>query len=252
MMAYFIDIQGTLIDDVEKKPIGGALAFIDRLNKNNTPYVLVTNNTKTPSDEFFAYLRELGFAIGEKNYIDPLMVLEQVLPPTAVAAYGDPRFLQLLQESGYELDYEAPQAVLIGMKKDFTAKEYAQMISLVLGGAKLVGMHATSIYAKEGRTYPGIGAILQMIAYACNCSYDVVGKPAALFYEKALAQTGQSDFSAVEMISDDMKGDLFGAKELGMRTTLVLSGKVKDAAIAQNAPQAKRPDKVVSDIGKLL
>ncbi|MGM0534195.1 MAG: HAD-IIA family hydrolase, partial [Campylobacterota bacterium] len=223
-----------------------------RLNAHNTPYVLVTNNTKTPSNEFFTFMQGLGFAIRKENYIDPLMVLEEVLPPVTVAAYGDPKFLALLQEGGYRLTYTDPKAVLIGMKKDFTAKEYAQMIELVLGGAKLVGMHATSIYAKEGRTYPGIGAILQMIAYACNCDYEVVGKPAALFYEKALAKTGAADFAQVEMISDDMKGDLFGAKELGMRTTLVLSGKVKDAAIAQTAPRDKKPDRVVSDIGKLL
>lgn len=31
--AYFIDVQGTLIDDINKDPINGAIEFIDTLNE---------------------------------------------------------------------------------------------------------------------------------------------------------------------------------------------------------------------------
>ena len=42
-----------------------------------------------------------------------------------------------------------------------------------------------------------------------------------------MAQSSEfMDFSSVSIISDDAKGDLLGAKELGMQTILVLSGKV--------------------------
>ena len=44
-MKYFIDVQGTLIDD-DKKPISGALEFIDSLNEKSIEYIVVTNNTK--------------------------------------------------------------------------------------------------------------------------------------------------------------------------------------------------------------
>ncbi len=251
-MAYFIDIQGTLIDDLDKRPIEGALEFVDSLNAAGVPYILVTNNTKTPSKEFFAYLQSLGFAIRPENYIDPLMVLTETVAPTRVAAYGDEKFLNLLQTLGYELDFNAPEAVLVGMKKDFSAQEYAQMIDLILGGAKLVGMHATSIYAKDGKRYPGIGAILSMLHYATSCEYEVVGKPSRLFYTKALHKLRKGDFAGVTMISDDHKGDLLGAKELGMETVLVLSGKIKDAQeVTGTLPKSKHPDKILENIGKL-
>ena len=70
-MSFFIDVQGTLIDDKHKKPIDGAIAFIDALNARHIPYVVVTNNTKVPSGEFHHFLCDLGFSIPKANYLDP-------------------------------------------------------------------------------------------------------------------------------------------------------------------------------------
>ena len=49
---FFIDVQGTLIDDINKEPIDGACEFIDFLNNENIPYMVVTNNTKKASKDF--------------------------------------------------------------------------------------------------------------------------------------------------------------------------------------------------------
>jgi NagD protein len=251
-VGYFIDVQGTLIDDIDRKPIEGAVAFIEHLNRTKIPYVLVTNNTKNASEAFLNYLQSLGFAVGFEHYIDPLMVLDEILPPQSVAAYGDENFIKLLRSNGYEMNYSAPNAVLVGMKKDFTADEYAQMIELILNGAKLIGMHATTIYAKEGKKYPGIGAIMQMLSYATNCEYKVVGKPSKLFYEKALAKIGYDSFENVTMISDDLVGDLVGIKKLGAKTALVLSGKLKSAdAILPTIEKSLHPNRIEKNIGKL-
>ncbi|BDY12584.1 HAD-IIA family hydrolase [Hydrogenimonas cancrithermarum] len=250
-----IDVQGTLIDDRHKLPIPGALEALETINRNGIPFVLVTNNTKQESENFKAFLRDLGFSFGDGNYLDPLMVLEEMLPPTAVAAYGSSKFLELLQKRGYRLDFEHPDAVLIAIKEDFTNDEYAQMIELVLKGARLIGMHETSIYAKNGRRYPGVGAILKMISFATGADYDVVGKPSEPFFKKALQLLQRQDasitFADVEIVSDDLIGDLMGAKRLGMRTALVLSGKISSVDEVK-PPLAKSADRVASDIAVLF
>jgi NagD protein len=89
---YLIDVQGTLIDDRERRPIRGAVETIAALRRRNIPFVLVTNNTKEPSEAFKTYLRGLGFDFEEGQYLDPLMVLGERLPPCTVAAYGSPAF----------------------------------------------------------------------------------------------------------------------------------------------------------------
>jgi len=250
-----IDVQGTLIDDKQKLPIPGAVDVLEGLNQSGTPYVLVTNNTKQESEDFKSYLRSLGFVFGDDSYLDPLMVLHDLLPPTSIAAYGSSKFLELLQKRGYRFDFEHPEAVLVAVKENFTNNEYAQMIELVLKGARLIGMHETSIYAKNGRRYPGVGAILKMISFATGARYDVVGKPSEAFFTQALKllqrQAPSLTFSDVEIVSDDLIGDLMGAKRLGMRTALVLSGKISSVEEVKSL-LAKGADRVASDIGVLF
>ncbi len=249
-----IDVQGTLIDDREKKPIPGALEAISSLKKEGVPFLLVTNNTKQESEAFRAYLRGLGFEFEDLQYLDPLMVLQKVLPPCRCAAYGTDSFLKLLKARGYRIEYERPEAVLVSIKEDFSNDEFAVMIEALLLGAKLVGMHETSLYAKNGRRYPGVGAILKMLSFATARDYTVVGKPSRSFYGEALnrlrEQEGSLEYGEIVMISDDLIGDLRGAKELGIRTALVLSGKIASIQEAEAAAERIKPEWIAHNIGE--
>lgn len=254
---YFIDVQGTLISDSDKMPIDGSREFIAYLNAHKIPYMIITNNTKKASKTFYEYLRSIGFDFTLEKYLDPLMLLESRVPKGSVAAYGAQEFLETLQNMGYTLNYENPQTVLIAIKEDFSANEYAQMIDFILSGAKLVGMHETSIYAKNNKRYPGVGAILKMLQFATSCEYEVVGKPSIAFYNEALSRIQQqfigASFEMIEIISDDVKGDLGGAKELGMVTSFVTSGKYKTSEeIVPFLPNELKPDHIYKDMKDIL
>jgi len=254
---YFIDVQGTLISDADKSPIEGSIAFIERLNRDSIPYMIITNNTKKPSLEFYEYLQSIGFRFSFEHYLDPLMLLESRVPKDAVAAYGAPAFLKTLESMGYSINFTNPKTLLVAIKEDFSADEYAQMIEILLNGANLVGMHETSIYAKNGKRYPGVGAILKMLEFATSSSYEVVGKPSSAFYAQALAllqkQESSASYEKITMISDDVKGDLGGAKELGMETLFVTSGKYKSAQeIVPLLEDALKPDAIYANMQEIL
>ncbi len=254
---YFIDVQGTLISDTDRLPIRGAIEFIDRLNEKKIPYMVLTNNTKHSSKEFLAYLNSIGFHLDASVYLDPLMMLEYKVSKESVAAYGTKEFLEVLNEMGYQLDYKNPKTVLVSIKANFTADEYAQMIDFLLAGASLVGMHETSIYAKNSKRYPGVGAILKLLEFATSTPYEVVGKPSIAFYNESLEllrkQVPHANFSDITIISDDVKGDLGGAKELGMKTVFVLSGKYKsEDEIVPFLEPSLRPDSVFGDMQDIL
>jgi len=157
----------------------------------------------------------------------------------------------------YHVDYKKPKTVLVAIKNGFSADEYADMIEFILAGASLVGMHETSIYAKNSKRYPGTGAILKMLEFATSASYSVVGKPSKLFYEAALSalkkQAPRASFENVTMISDDVTGDLVGAKEMGMRTIFVTSGKYKtQEEILPSLEESKKPDLVYANMQGIL
>ena len=238
-------------------PIEGSREFLAHLNATQTPYMVVTNNTKKDSKTFYEYLRSIGLEFDFSHYLDPLMLLESRVAKEAVAAYGAEEFLNTLQSMGYTLEYTNPKTVLIAIKEDFSADEYAQMIEFLLDGAKLVGMHETSIYAKNNKRYPGVGAILKMLSFATSCEYEVVGKPSVAFYNESLArlklQDASATFQKVQMISDDVVGDLGGAKELGMQTLFVTSGKYKTAEeIVPSLSEALRPDFIYANMADIL
>lgn len=254
---YFIDVQGTLISDEDKMPIRGSIEFIDYLNAENIPYMVVTNNTKKASSDFYDYLKSIGFNFTYEKYVDPLMLLEAKVSKKDVAAYGAPEFLETLQDMGYQFNYKNPKTLLLATKEDFTADDYAQMIEFLLDGARLIGMHETSIYAKNSKRYPGVGAILKMLEFATSTQYEVIGKPSVSFYTEALnrlkLQDSSASFENIEIISDDVKGDLGGAKELGMHTVFVTSGKYKNAnEIVPYLEEKLKPDVVQKDMYEIL
>ena len=254
---YFIDVQGTLISDSDKSPICGSIEFIKMLNEKSIPYMVVTNNTKKASSDFYNYLYSIGFDFEFSKYLDPLMLLESSILKDGVAAYGAEEFLKTLQNMGYILDYKNPKTVLVAIKEDFKAEEYAQMIEFLLNGANLVGMHETSIYAKNSKRYPGVGAILKMLEFATSTSYKVIGKPSEAFYNESLKRLQQqnrdADFAEITMISDDVKGDLGGAKEMGMKTIFVTSGKYKtELEIVPFLKAELKPDKIYNNMQNIL
>ena len=143
---------------------------------------------------------------------------------------------------------------MVASYDDFKFSEFAKMIELVLGGAKFVPLHETSIYKKNDRLYPGVGAIANMIKTATNCEFNSVGKPSVAFYNEALRllnlQKSGLKFSDITIISDDAKGDLLGAKALGMKTALALSGKVEKAENSGVSPD--KLDFVFKDVKEFL
>lgn len=250
---YFIDVQGTLIDDDKRLPIDGAIDFVNYLNSNRIPYMVITNNTKHSSEEFLGYLVSLGFELKKENYIDPFSILLNEIKPSKVAAFGQGSFIKVLESFGFEIDFQTPEALIISVKQDYTNEDYAKMISIALKGVKIIGMHETSIYAKDNKKYPGVGAILKMVSFASNRHYTVAGKPSIDFYTKAKDLINAKNFSDITIVSDDMTGDILGARELGMKGVFVLSGKIKDAnEILPTLSDSQKPEMVCENIGEFL
>jgi len=243
MTGFFIDVQGTLIDDKNFLPLPGSIEFLDYLNSENIPFVLITNNTKRPSSEFKTYLKNLGFNF--KYYIDPLMVIKDYLKSGKIAAYGNEKFLKTLSFLGFELDFENPESVVLGIKL-YSNDEFGEIINFLLKGCNFVGMHKTSLYSQNGKRYPGLGAILEMLKYATGKDYVTVGKPSISFFEKARGYL-DLNYDKITVISDDLIGDLLPAEKLGMKTVLVLSGKIR----SENEI-IKKPDFIFKNLDDLL
>ena len=243
MRGYFIDIQGTLIDDKSFLPLPGAIEFIEYLNKKNIPFVLVTNNTKRESNEFIKYLQNLGFKFNETQYIDPLMIIKDELKNIVLKPYGNEKFVEIIKNN-FKTS-QNPQAVILGIKI-FSPEEISEIIELLLNGSRLYGMHKTSLYVKNNKRYPGLGAILEMLKFATGKEYVVFGKPSKKFFMEAAKKIGLN-FDKITIISDDLYGDLIPANKLGMKSVLVLTGKIKN-----KREISSKPDLIVKNLEEYM
>lgn len=246
--AFFIDVQGTLIDE-NKNLIKGASEFIKILNEKDIPYVVITNNTKQQSDVFLENLKIKGLDI--RNYIDPFYILKEAVTSKCVAAFGTDTFKDVLKSDGFKIDFKNFDSLIISIKEDYTNEDYAQMIECAYKAKEIIAMHETSTYLKNNKRYPGVGAIANMIKFAVNKEYKVVGKPSFAFYEKA-RELINCDFKEITVISDDMIGDLIGAQNLAMKTALVLSGKVKNKDEIKSLDEKNTPDFICKDMSEII
>ncbi len=90
------------------------------------------------------------------------------------------------------------------------------------------------------------------IKFAVNKEYKVVGKPSFNYYNKA-REILDLDFEDITIISDDMMGDLVGAKKFGMKAALVLSGKVKSAnEVIPTLKDNEKPEFICNDMSEIL
>lgn len=255
---YFIDVQGTLIDDNKRLPIKGAVEFIDTLNEKKIPYILITNNTKENSGDFIKYLQGLGFGIKEENYIDPFYILKKVLKEKNIKAFGQAGFKNVLSSMGYELDNKKVSGMVVSVDKNYTNEDYSMMIETAFCVDNIVAMHGTSTYKQDGKRYPGVGAVMSMVSFATGKKYDTAGKPSMLFFKKARDKMAQSfdlkdiEFEDITIVSDDFLGDIVGAKKLGMKSHLVLSGKTKSSdEVLHSVDKKYAPDKIFKNIGQI-
>jgi NagD protein len=72
------------------------------------------------------FLKDLGFNIKEKNYIDPFVILKDVAKKRKVAAFGQDSFPKVLTQMEYELEYDNPETLIVSIKKEYTNEDYCK------------------------------------------------------------------------------------------------------------------------------
>jgi ribonucleotide monophosphatase NagD (HAD superfamily) len=151
-----------------------------------------------------------------------------------------------------ESESEVCDAVIIGAPANAMATEPRQRIALQLvrHGALPVGCCADRIYPSPRGLEFGSGAMTSMLCYATNTKPVYCGKPEEFFFRELCHRLNVAPADCL-LIGDNLESDIGGAKRLGMRTILVLTG-VTRKSDALGAPPDKTADRVINDLTELL
>lgn len=279
--AVLLDLDGTIY--FEEHALPGAVELIRRFQAEGRKYACLTNSTSNP-ERIAARLDRMGVRVDPSHiYTAAAAACDYVMerfagrsalsPPGEMHGRGEsasavdaaprrPRVFNLSTEGVNDMldgkvewvhDENGPcDAVICGVPVNVYATDDRQRVAMILlrKGAMLVAICADRIYPSPRGMEFGVGAMSAMMAYAANVTPVYTGKPERFFFED-LCRRLDVDPTRCVLVGDNLESDIAGAKGVGMRAVLVLTG-VSSAEDAARLPASLRPDWIVPGLPALL
>lgn len=250
ILSYLTDMDGVLVH--EDQLIPGADEFLAELRENETPFLVLTNNSiRTPRD-LQARLRHTGLDIPEESIWTSALAtatfLDDQRPNGTAYVVGESGLTTALHEIGYVLTDSDPDYVVLGETRTYSFEAITTAIRLVDRGAKFIATNPDATGPSRDGVLPATGSVAALITRATGKEPYYVGKPNPLMMRSALRRIGAHSQSTV-MIGDRMDTDVIAGLEAGMRTVLVTSG-ISTKASVEKYPF--RPTLVVDSIADLI
>ncbi|MBJ8348550.1 HAD-IIA family hydrolase [Antrihabitans sp. YC2-6] len=249
-LSYLMDMDGVLIH--EEHLIPGADRFLAELAENNTPFMVLTNNSiRTPRD-LQARLRGSGLDIPEKSIWTSALATATFLanqrPSGSAYVVGESGLTTALHDIGYVLTDSDPDYVVLGETRTYSFEAITTAIRLVERGARFIATNPDATGPSRDGSLPATGSVAALITRATGREPYYVGKPNPLMMRSALRSIGAHSESTL-MIGDRMDTDVVSGLEAGLRTVLVLTG-ISTRATVDLFPY--RPTLVLDSVADLV
>ena len=246
---YLIDLDGTIYRGKDRIPTGEA--FVHELQRRNSPYLCVTNNTTRTPETVQTMLAE-QFNVEtpiETIYTATLATVDYLNDKNLgkkVYVIGDVGLKQAIAEAGYVEDTDNPDYVVVGLdwKVDYEKLSIATLA--IQKGAHFVGTNPDLNIPTERGLMPGAGSIITLIEVATRVKPVYIGKPNAIIMEKAVEHLGLPRQEVI-MVGDNYLTDIRAGIDNGIPTLLVTTGFTKPEEVPGLPIQ---PDYVLSSLAE--
>lgn len=245
---FFFDLDGVLC--IEGKPISGSIQLLNILNSRCIPFRILTNYTTLSRKGLYDKLTSLGFNISKKHIISAAYAgvlrlrklnnprCEFILSANVMDDYNE-----------FTLDSVSPEYIIIGDLDDKWSFEIINDIfKKVINGSRIIALHKGRYFEVSDGLQIDSGAFIRAIEYATSTDSEVIGKPEKTFFQLAIDDIGLSPDNLM-MIGDDIINDVGGAKKMGLKGTLVKTGKFREDIV--NSTNIK-PDYIIDSVSDLL
>lgn len=237
---YLIDLDGTIY--LGDKPIEAGKRFVDRLKEKNIPFLFVTNNTtKTPSVVKKRLQDSFDIDVSADTiYTASLATVDYMNDKglgKRVYVIGEEGLKEAIFSSGFVLDEEHPDYVVVALDTELTYEKLAVATLAIQKGAHFIGTNPDKNIPTHRGLMPGAGSLITAIETATQKSATYIGKPEAIMMEKALNRLNLAA-NEVMMVGDNYETDIRAGIDNDIDTLLVLTGftKKEDVATLPIAP----------------
>ncbi|MGH3132736.1 MAG: HAD-IIA family hydrolase, partial [Gaiellaceae bacterium] len=233
MACILLDIDGVL--HVSGEPIPGAVDAVSELRRAGHLLRFVTNNSTRPRARLAEELRQMGFELESDEL--------QTTPGAAARELAGKRVLALVMAAvvpdldGLELVGQDADAVLVGgcdetfePNQVFSYMNLARAFGEIQMGASFYCLHKNKWWQTSRGPMLDSGAFVAGLEFATGVEATVLGKPSPSYFAAALDAL-DAEPELTWLVTDDVEGDLRGARLFGMRTALVRTGKFRPESL---------------------
>lgn len=244
---YLIDLDGTIYKGKERIPAGER--FIQRLQKQEIPYLLVTNNTtRTPQMVQDMLAQQFNIQTPLETIYTATMATVDYMKDMdrGQTAYviGETGLKSAISEAGYIEDKENPAYVVVGLDSQVTYDMLATATLAIAKGALFIGTNPDLNIPTERGLMPGAGSLVALLEAATRVKPVFIGKPNAIIMNKAL-DILQVKRSEAIMVGDNYLTDIMAGIQNDIASLLVTTGFTK----AEEVPNLPiQPDYVVASL----
>jgi HAD superfamily hydrolase (TIGR01450 family) len=233
-------------------PVHDSPRAVAALRERGLKILFLTNNARPTVADYVGKLEAMGIPCSADELVTSPVVGAEVIagahPGGRVVVVGGPGLHEAIAARSLEIVAGEPaDAVVVGMTPDFHYDDMSRATSAVRSGAAFYATNDDATYPAERGLRPGAGAIVASIAVASGRDPIVLGKPHRPMMESALRRLPAG--ARVAMVGDRPETDLDGARAMGWRTILVLSGVTTEEQARALNP---RPDLVIPRLSALL
>jgi NagD protein len=248
---FVLDLDGTLYRG--NRLFDATLPFLATLRKLGIGYTFLTNNTSRSKLDYVRKLTGMGIDTHEGQIYtaadSTIAYLRRQLEGVGrLGVLGTPSLCTQFEQAGFQVSWDAPQAVVVGFDTTLTYERLCQAAYWISRGLPFLGTHPDLICPTDEPTVlVDCGALCACLSAATNRQCVTLGKPDPSIL---LDLAAQNDLQPGElaMVGDRIYTDIVMAQRAGALAILVLSG---EATAADAAALDVPPGLVVEDIGRL-
>ena len=242
------DLDGVIYEGNSLIP--GAVKTLKKIQAAGIPFRFITNTTRMTKNNLVGFLGGMGFSVGHESvFAAPHVAIEYCKLKGYKKIFlvvPDPEMKQ--DFSSFQLVDKNPDAIVLGdMGKLFTFNLLNRLFNEVINGSRLIAMHKNRYWKSARGLTVDLGAFIAALEYASGKSAAVMGKPNPNMFQLAV-QSWNVPPDSIFMIGDDIEGDVCGAKNVGMKSVLVKTGKFREDVLARSKI---KPDFIINSIADL-
>jgi len=251
MKAILFDLDGVFY--LGEQALPGARETLAWVRREGIPHLFLTNTSSRSRQAVVDKLAAMDIAVDVAELLTPALAVaewaarEEIGP---LALFVAPACREEFADLPRLADDAAQGAAAVVVGDLGDGWDYATLNRafrlLMDGEPQLVALGMTRYWRAEDGLRLDAGPMVSALSHASGREPLVLGKPAAGFFQAALARLGVKARETL-MVGDDIIGDVQGAQRAGLRGALVRTGKFSEADLDRGVA----PDVILDSVADL-